>query len=83
MIFATFTFSEEEYSKLAKEVRGDIIKQYGEVQGDIDNEIAAKAIRYWNGIFADERDDGQNFWLNKLQEADFRRVMAAKQIPNL
>ena len=37
----------------------------------------------WNGIFADERDDGQNFWLNKLQEADFRRVMAAKQIPNL
>ena len=36
MIFATFTFSEEEYSKLAKEVRGDIIKQYGEVQGDID-----------------------------------------------
>ena len=37
MIFATFTFSEEEYSKLAKEVRGDIIKQYGEVQGDIDN----------------------------------------------
>ena len=26
MIFATFTFSEEEYSKLAKEVRGDIIK---------------------------------------------------------
>ena len=30
MIFATFTFSEEEYSKLAKEVRGDIIKQYGE-----------------------------------------------------
>ena len=48
MIFATFTFSEEEYSKLAKEVRGDIIKQYGEVQGDIDNEIAAKAIRYWS-----------------------------------
>ena len=37
----------------------------------------------WNGIFADERDDGQNFWLTKLQEADFRRVMAAKQIPNL
>ena len=37
----------------------------------------------WNGIFADERDDGQNFWLNKLQEANFRRVMAAKQIPNL
>ena len=37
----------------------------------------------WNGIFADERDDGQNFWLNKLQEAEFRRVMAAKQIPNL
>ena len=26
MIFATFTFSEEEYSKLAKEVRGEIIK---------------------------------------------------------
>ena len=48
MIFATFTFSEEEYSKLAKEVRGDIIKQYGEVQGDIDNEITAKAIRYWS-----------------------------------
>ena len=48
MIFATFTFSEEEYSKLTKEVRGDIIKQYGEVQGDIDNEIAAKAIRYWS-----------------------------------
>ena len=48
MIFITFTFSEEEYSKLAKEVRGDIIKQYGEVQGDIDNEIAAKAIRYWS-----------------------------------
>ena len=48
MIFTTFTFSEEEYSKLAKEVRGDIIKQYGEVQGDIDNEIAAKAIRSWS-----------------------------------
>ena len=48
MIFATFTFSEEEYSKLAKKVRGDIIKQYGEVEGDIDNEIAAKAIRYWS-----------------------------------
>ena len=28
MIFATFTFSEEEYSKLAKEVRGDIIKNH-------------------------------------------------------
>ena len=48
MIFATFTFSEEEYSKLAKEVRGDIIKQYGDVEGDIDNEIAAKAIRNWS-----------------------------------
>ena len=42
------TIREEEYSKLAKEVRGDNIKQYGEVQGDIDNEIAAKAIRYWS-----------------------------------
>ena len=31
MVFATFTFSEEEYSKLAKEVRGDIIKQFGEL----------------------------------------------------
>ena len=46
--------------EIAKEVRGDIIKQYGEVQGDIDNEIAAKAIRYWSegirhkhGQFAD------------------------------
>ena len=37
----------------------------------------------WQPAPQDERDDGQNFWLNKLQEADFRRVMAAKQIPNL
>lgn len=48
MIFITFTFSEESYSKLAKEVRGDKIKEYGEVEGDIDNDIAAKAIRYWS-----------------------------------
>ena len=48
MIFATFTFSEEEYSKLAKEVRGDNINQYGDIAGDIDNEVAAKAIRYWS-----------------------------------
>ena len=54
MIFATFTFSEEEYSKLAKEVRGDIIKQYGEVQGDIDNEIAAKASP-WRVILSSSR----------------------------
>lgn len=48
MIFATFTFSEEEYSKLAKEVRGDEVEKYGDIAGDIDNEVAAKAIRYWS-----------------------------------
>lgn len=37
----------------------------------------------WNGIFADERDDGQNFWVQKAQFVDMRRVMAGKQIPNL
>lgn len=37
----------------------------------------------WNGIFADERDDGQNFWIQKAQYVDMRRVMAGKQIPNL
>ena len=48
MIFITLTFSEEAYSNLAKEVRGDIINQYGDIAGDIDNEVAAKAIRYWS-----------------------------------
>ena len=30
------------------EVRGDNINQYGDIAGDIDNEVAAKAIRYWS-----------------------------------
>ena len=63
MIFATFTFSEEEYSKLAKEVRGDIIKQYGEVQGDIDNEIAAKAIRNWSESIRHKHGKQPRRWL--------------------
>ena len=48
MIFITFTFSEKAYSSLVEEVRGDIVNQYGDIAGDIDNEVAAKAVRYWS-----------------------------------
>ena len=63
MIFITLTFSEEAYSNLAKEVRGDIINQYGDIAGDIDNEVAAKAIRSWSESIRHKHGKQPRRWL--------------------
>lgn len=63
MIFITFTFSEKAYSKLTEEVRGDIINQYGDIKGEIDNEVAAKAIRYWSESIRHKHGKQPRRWL--------------------